>query len=394
MKVLQINSVCGIKSTGRICTDIASVVVENGDECIVAYGREGVPEQHRQYAHLIGNKVDVKLHALYSRFFDCAGFKSKKVTKNFIEWIKEYDPDIIHLHNIHGYYLNIEELFKYIKESNKPVVWTLHDCWSFTGHCCYFDFVGCYKWKDGSCDNCIRKKDYPTSIFLDNSQSNFKRKKALFTSPENITIVTPSNWLAERVKESYLSKYPVKVINNGIDTSVFKPTQNTFKERYNIGDKKVVLAVAAIWDKRKGLADVIELSKKLDEGYRVVIVGLSQEQLENIPPSIIGITKTNNAKELAEIYSAADVFVNTTYEDNYPTVNLEAQACGTPVVTYETGGSPEGVDENTGIVVKTGDIQALAEAVKKIKKPEHIPARSFDKNVKYKEYIELYKSLL
>lgn len=344
MKVLMINSVCGIRSTGRICTDLAEVLEQQGHECKIAYGRETVPEKYQKYAVRIGSDLGVKIHALQSRIFDNTGFGSKKDTERFIEWVKEYNPDVIHLHNLHGYYINIEVLFNYLADANKPVIWTLHDCWSFTGHCAYFSYVGCDKWRTG-CNNCIQKKSYPASKFFDRSCKNWLEKKELFTKVKKMTLVTPSKWLAGLVKESYMGKYPVEVIPNGIDLNVFKPTPSDFREKNGLVGKKIILGVASVWDKRKGFDDFIELSKIIDDNTKIVLVGLSKTQLKNLPQNILGIERTNSTKELAEIYTAADVLFNPTYEDNYPTVNLEAQACGTPVVTYRTGGSVESVPE-------------------------------------------------
>ena len=344
MKVLQINSVCGIRSTGRICTDLAEVLEQNGHECKIAYGREIVPEKYQKYAVRIGNGFDVKIHALQSRIFDNMGFGSRCATEKFIEWVKDYNPDVIHLHNIHGYYINIEILFNYLAKAKKPVVWTLHDCWAFTGHCAYYSYVKCDKWKT-CCYNCPQKKCYPLSILFDHSKQNWLKKNTLSTSVKNMILVTPSKWLANEVKQSFLGKYPVKVIPNGIDLNVFKPTPSDFREKNDLVGKKIILGVASIWDKRKGLDDFVELSKVLDDNYKIVLVGLSEKQMNDLPKNILAISRTNNVKELAEIYSSADILFNPTYEDNYPTVNLEAQACGIPVVTYRTGGSVESVPE-------------------------------------------------
>ena len=339
----MINSVCGIRSTGRICTDIASELEAQGHQVKIAYGRENVPEQFQRYAVRIGNDLDMRLHGVKARLLDASGFGSKSATKRFIKWVKDYDPDVIHLHNIHGYYINIEILFNYLKNSGKPVVWTLHDCWAFTGHCAYFDFAGCEKWKTG-CYGCPQKKSYPSSILIDRSKKNHIQKRRLFTTLSNMTVVTPSQWLAGLVKKSYLGKYNIRVINNGIDTEVFKPTSGDFRQKYNIGSKKIILGVAGVWDRRKGFEDFYKLSSILEDSYQIVLVGLNEKQISALPKNIIGISSTESASELAEIYTAADVFVNPTLEDNYPTVNLEAQACGTPVITYNTGGSPESVD--------------------------------------------------
>lgn len=391
MKVFQINSTCGYGSTGRIAVDILKEIEANGDEGIVAYGRNTAPQGVASYK--IGSEIDIKLHGILSRITDRQGFYGTTATKKLIEKIKEYNPDIIHLHNIHGYYLNVKVLFEFLAKYNKPIVWTLHDCWLFTGHCAYFSFNGCEKWKS-ECFSCPLKKDYPTSLVLDNSKKNFKEKKELFTKPENITLVTPSEWLKELTEESFMGKYPVKVINNGIDITKFRPTKSDFREKNNLQDKFIILGVASVWDERKGLKDFLKLQEMLDENQKIVLVGLNDAQLAELPKGIIGIKRTNSIEELAELYSAADVFVNTTYEDNYPTTNLEAISCGTPVITYKTGGSPESVDEGNGFVVAQGDINALVEAFKNIDGCKTQATDKFDATKRYKEYIDLYKALL
>ncbi len=361
MKILMINSVCGIRSTGRICTDIAGILDNNGHECKIAYGRHNCPQGYEKYAVRIGNETDVKYHALKTRLFDGMGFGSKRATEEFIEWVKEYNPDVVHLHNIHGYYINIEVLFEYLSKFQKPVIWTLHDCWPFTGHCAHFCYAKCERWKDKACGHCPQKTSYPSSYFIDASKRNYNIKKELFTSVADMKIVTPSRWLADLVKESFLGTYPVEVIPNGVDLDVFKPTDSDFREKYGLQDKKVVLGVASAWNERKGLLDFIRLSEMLDESYQVVLVGLTKKQKHELPESIIGLTGTNNTGELAGLYTTADVFVNLTYEDNYPTTNLEAQACGTPVITYKTGGSVESADENS--IVAQGDLSALCQKI-------------------------------
>ncbi len=364
MKILMINVVCGIRSTGRICTDLATVLEKQGHEVKIAYGRESVPKQFQKYAVRIGSNFDVKLHGVKARFFDGVGFGSRKATELFVEWIKSYDPDVIHLHNIHGYYINVEVLFKYLRACEKKIIWTLHDCWSFTGHCVYFDYVQCEKWKTG-CFKCPQKKEYPSRFGPDMSKHNYLKKKNIFTGIPNMTLVTPSKWLANLVHESYMMEYDVKVIHNGVDTEVFRPMKSKVKEQYSCAGKKIILGIAAIWDKRKGLPSFIELSKKLDDVYRIVLVGLSKEQIEKLPKNMIGIEHTDSVKELVELYSAAEIFVNPTLEDNYPTTNIEAIACGTPVVTYETGGSPESA-RMYGTSVPKRDVHALMRAIESV----------------------------
>ena len=395
MRVLLINIVCGIRSTGRICTDIAGLLEKEGHECKIAYGRENVPPQYEKYAVRIGSNLGVKLHAIFSRIFDNTGFCSTYATKKFIKWVKEYDPDVINLHNLHGYYINIKLLFKYLKQSGKPVVWTLHDCWSFTGHCAYFCSVNCKKWHQG-CQHCSKKKEYPASLFFDNSKNNYKRKKQLITQLDNLILVTPSKWLADLTRESFLNKFPVQVINNGINTNNFKVTKGDFVRKYGLDNKKIILGVASVWESRKGLNDFFELRKLLDDSFAIVLVGLNEHQKSELPQGIVGITRTENVEQLAEIYTAADVFVNPTREENYPTVNLEAQVCGTPVVTYDTGGSAECLVEGVGAVTTEKTPEALKAAIldvlsKDIKIDTDALKQEFSQTERFKKYINLFE---
>ena len=361
----MINSVCGVGSTGRICTDLAQQFEDAGDEVKIAYGRSSTaPDKYKKYAVKIGNGFGVKLHAFKTRLTDKHGLGSKCATKKFLKWADEYNPDLLWLHNIHGYYINYELLFDWIKSRpDMQVKWTLHDCWAFTGHCSYFDMAKCEKWKS-HCEKCVQKRRYPESFVKDNSKQNFDRKKEAFIGVKNMTLITPSKWLADLVKQSFLSEYPVEVVYNTIDINIFKPMPSDFREKYNLEDKKIILGVASVWDERKGLNDFIKLSEMLGGDYKIVLVGLSEKQLKTIPENILGIERTNSVQELAEIYTAADVFLNLTYEDNYPTVNLESQACGTPCITYRTGGSVESVP--TENVVEQGDLESIKKLIEKI----------------------------
>lgn len=392
MKALMINVVCGICSTGRICTDLATALEAQGHEVKIAYGRENVPEQFQKYAVRIGSDLDVKLHGVKARLLDGAGFGSKASTVKFIKWVKEYDPDVIHLHNIHGYYINVEILFDYLKKCGKRVIWTLHDCWSFTGHTAYCDAVNCERWVKG-CHDCPLLKEYPASL-VDRSKQNWEKKKSVFTGVPNMTIITPSKWLGGWVKKSFLQEYPEKVINNGIDTSKFYPIESDFREKYEIEDKFVLLGVATSWDKNKGFYDYLKLADMLSEDYRVVLVGLIKEQIEKLPKRVLGIERTANVKDLAEIYTAADLFLNLSYCENYPTVNIEAMACGTPVLTYKTGGSTEIVEEYSGAVVEQGDITKVSEVIKEMKEKSSnkicIDKAKFDNAQVTDNYMKLY----
>lgn len=360
MKYLFINSVAGVGSTGRIAAQQCRDLQAQGHTCLLAYGREKANcDDIKTLA--IGAPLDYRLHGVQTRVFDRHGFGSKRATRAFLQQVKAYAPDVIWLHNIHGYYINIELLFQYLKTCGKKIYWTLHDCWAFTGHCTHFDFIGCDRWKT-DCFQCPQKGEYPKSFVFDNSKNNYQRKKAAFTGVPNLTLIVPSQWLGNLVKQSFLQEYPIEVRYNTIDTTIFKPTESNFREKYNLLDKKIVLGVASTWTPRKGLQDFFKLAQMLDDSYRIVLVGLNDAQMQNLPKNIIGIKRTNSLQELAEIYTAADVFVNPTYEDNYPTVNLEAQACGTPVITYDTGGARETVN-GVGVVEK-GDIQKLEKAIK------------------------------
>ena len=394
MKILQINSVCGIRSTGRICTDLAEVLEQNGHECKIAYGRESVPEKYQKYAVRIGSDFDVKMHALQSRIFDNSGFGSKRATEKFIEWVKEYNPDIIHLHNIHGYYINIEVLFNYLAKADKPVIWTLHDCWAFTGHCAYYSYVKCYKWQKG-CFCCPQKRCYPTSMLFDFSKRNWKKKKTLFTSVKNMRLVTPSRWLANQVQQSFMSKYPVKAIPNGIDLTIFKPTQSDFREKNGLIWKKIILGVASAWGERKGLNVFLELSKILDDTYKIVIVGLTEKQSKKLPSNILKIKRTNNVNELAEIYTAADVFLNPSREETMGLTTVEAIACGTPVVVSNCTALPEVVDESVGIICEKLDIQNIKDSIEFVLNKNSNPifyCEKYEKKKQYLEYISLYQN--
>ena len=351
MKVLQINSVCGIRSTGKIAADIAESFIANGDRCIIAYGREIVPEKYQKISYRIGNEAGVRFNGIKARIFDNEGLNAKKATKKFLKWADEYDPDLLWLHNIHGYYINVEMLFNWIKKRPQMEVrWTLHDCWAFTGHCTHFSFVGCNLWKTG-CKNCCQKNQYPASFLIDSSENNYLRKKSAFTGVKNLTIITPSEWLADLVKQSFLKEYPVAVEYNKINKSIFKPTESNFREKYGLADKKIVLGVASSWSERKGLSDFMELNKLLDDSYKIVLVGPTNKQMKNIAGNTLCLPGTNNSEELAAIYTAADVFLNPSKEETFGLTTVEALSCGTPAIVYKDTACEEIVGKYGGIAV-------------------------------------------
>lgn len=366
MKILIINVCCGTGSTGRICTDLADMLIEQGHECKIAYGRDDVPEKYRDIAVKIGSSFSIYCNALKARLFDNEGFNATKATKKFIKWVEKYDPDVIHLHNLHGYYLNVKVLFDYLRTCGKKIVWTLHDCWAFTGHCTHFQSPHCNSWKT-SCGNCARVKDYPKTFFS-HAKRNFRRKKDLFCGVPNLTIVTPSKWLAGLVKQSFLNEYPVRVINNGIDLTVFKPTERDFREKYGLIGKKIILGVSSVWDARKGLNDFIKLADLIDSDTRIVLVGVNKKQKKHLPKNIVAIEKTNNAKELAEIYTAADVFFNPSVEETFGMTAVEAMACGTYTIVYDHTAVAEIIPVGYGEVVKSGNAEAVAQKINTIKR--------------------------
>ena len=367
MKVLMINSVCGIRSTGRICTDLAEKLSKEGQEVKIAYGREAyVPEQYRKYAVRIGNSWDVRFHALKARLFDASGFGSKRATRKFIAWVKEFDPDVIHLHNLHGYYINIEILFNYLRTCNKKIIWTLHDCWAFTGHCCHFSYIKCEKWKT-QCYRCEQIHQYPRSIVIDKSRGNYLKKKELFSGIKDLTIITPSIWLANLVKQSFLYEYQIEVRYNEVNKEIFKPTPSEFRKEYGINDdRKMILGVASNWNERKGLNDFIRLSELLGKEYIIVLVGLNKKQMRLVPGSIVGIERTNSQRDLAKIYSAADVFVNLSVEETFGLATVEAISCGTPAIVYKNTGNEEIAKEYGGICVEYG-LKNIIGAIKSVK---------------------------
>ncbi len=397
LKILQINTVCGSGSVGRIAVDIYHTLEKNGDKGMIAYGRRTAPEGIRAFR--FGSPLDMGAHVLSTFFRGEHGFASGRQTKRLIGRIRKWNPDVIHLQNIHGFVLQVEILFAYLKEAGKPVVWTLHDCWPYTGHCAFYDYTACEGWKTG-CRACREyKRTYPYALFRNHTIQNYERKRTAFTGVADLTIVTPSRWLAGEVKQSFLKEYPVQVIPNGIDRKCFRPVKSLLRQRLGLEGRFVILGVANVWERRKGLEYFVKLSGRLSEEYKVILIGLSKKQIKSLPENIIGLERTSGAEELAEYYSMADVFVNATLEDNFPTTNLEALACGTPVITFNTGGSPESVDESCGQVVPKGDTEAL---IKAIRQEREAPRQSesclkraerYEKYDRFREYVELYHRL-
>jgi glycosyltransferase involved in cell wall biosynthesis len=400
--VLQINTTVNSGSTGRIAEDIGRVLIRDNYKSVIGYGRGSGVSQSELIK--IGSNMDMIMHGLETIFFDRHGLGSSSATSQFINQVKAIKPDIIHLHNIHGYFLNYDILFNFLIDYNRPVVWTFHDSWAFTGHCTYFDNINCIKWKTG-CFECPKIRKYPASYFLDRSEKNYIQKKISFSKIPNLSIITPSQWLKDIVQQSFLGHFPIHVIPNGINVDQFCDFGDAFspKIKAGISDKNVLLGVANIWDQRKGFEDFKKLSKIISDNYVIVLIGLSTKQCKNLPKNIIGIERTESIEELAMWYRAAEVFINPTWQDNFPTTNIEALACGTPVITYRTGGSPEAIDSDTGRVIDQGNIYAMWEAVIELSGLDKDLLRSscrnkalasYNREFRYSDYIELYRKLV
>lgn len=358
-KIAILNSVYNLGSTGRICFDLSNELIDSGFEVKVFYGRNN---QNLPHSFYFGTKLDNYWHGFMTRLTGKHGLYSKSRTKMLLKELNKFNADMFVLNNLHGYYINYKILFDYLSKQNKPVIWIFHDCWPFTGHCAHFSYYGCQKWKT-DCKSCPYRFTYPASFFACNSQKNFSAKKESFLKVEKLSIVCPSLWLADLVKQSFFSGKEVKVINNGINEKIFQKKKITqFRKKYGLEDKKLILCVSYVFNKRKGLSDIIEISKRLNDSERIVVVG----KIKNgkIPQNIIHIERTDNVDELVDIYSSCDVLFNPTYEDNYPTVNLEAVSCSLPVVCYRTGGAPESVDSR--YVVEQGDINMAYELMHSI----------------------------
>lgn len=406
-KLLQINPVIRANtSTGRIMQEIGELAMANGWESYIAYsyGRDGIKPCSSKLLP-VGNRLDVAWHGLVTRMTDRHGLASCMVTRSFIREIERIKPDIIHIHNLHGYFLNYRILFDYLAKCNVPVIWTVHDCWLYTGHCNHYSLQECYKWKS-QCENCPQRTKFPASWGIDRSRQNYLDKKKAFTSisKERMIIVPVSEWMRDEMQQSFFVDANFHVIHNGISLENFQIRDTgSIRVKFGLENLHVILGVASIWMKEKGWNDFMQMSTMLNEDEVIVLVGVTEEQKERLPTNVIGISRTENVHQLAELYSAAVAFVNPTWQDNYPTVNLEAIACGTPVVTYRTGGSIEAVTDKTGIVVEQGDVQGLLDAVRLIEERgkgfyqevcRQYAMENFDKNDRYADYIRLYERLV
>lgn len=402
-KLFQINVVANSGSTGKIAEQVGLLARNNGWDCYMAYGRWAYNSSLKLYK--IGSKKDIYLHGLKSILFDKHAFGSKKATRLLINEIQQIKPDIIHIHNIHGYYLNLPLLCDFLSEYGKPIVMTLHDCWTVTGHCVHFQDINCDKWQNG-CHHCSNLKGYPKSLFIDNSQNNWNIKKKCFLKIlPLLTIVPVCNWLGDIVSQSYLKEASRMVIVNGIDLNVFQPVQDAsfIRAKYLLDNKFVILAVSNGWNSTKGYEDILWLRDKLSDEYVFIMVGVNPKQKNNLPKGIVGICRTENVSQLVELYSTADVFLNPTYQDTLPTVSIETLACGTPIIGYDTGGSSDIIDENVGILIERGNKEQLLHAIQQMKtigkqyyqtKCREKALFKFDNQKCYQNYLDLYNDLL
>lgn len=423
MRIAQINVVSSL-STGRIAVQLCRVSTGAGHKALLCHSRDHAPGDI--FSFRIGGKLDTYAHAALSRLTDREGFFSRRATKKLVRQLQLYQPDLIHLHNLHGHYLHLPTLFAYLKKANLPVVWTLHDCWAYTGHCAYYTTavdapligpvkrrraeqhtVGCDRWQNG-CGQCVLSRAYPSSWFADQSARNWKEKRELFCHLPYLVLTTPSEWLRDEVKQSFLKDYPVYVLPNGIDLEAFKPCQSDefmydAVRSYGLDrteGKKLVLSVAAVWDERKGLEDLIELAEKLGPDYCVAAVGLDQQQMEALPKgSIIGVKRTGNLNDLCALYTAADVYVSASREETMGMTLVEALACGTQVICYDATAMPEIVTPEVGETVPLGDIDTLAQTVRRLcdqpKDAQACRARAaeYDAQDRFRAYLELYENM-
>lgn len=396
MRVFHINAV-PYGSTGRIMFQIMDLLQQQGHTSLSTTGFTWV-KAGREDHFITSGLITKTLHMRLAQATGMMGCFSVGATLKLLHRIKKFKPDVIHVHNLHTWFVNLPMLFRFFRKENIPVVWTFHDCWAMTGHCAYFSMAECQKWKTG-CHHCTQKQEYPRTL-VDNTPWMWRQKKKWFTGVKNLTVVTPSRWLAGLVRESFLKEMDVRVINNGIDPTVFRPQESDFRKKYHCENQFLLLGVSYDWCHRKGMDVFLELEKRLDSGFRIVLVGTNEEIDRELPESIISIHRTADARELAQIYSAADLFVNPTREENYPTVNMESLSCGTPVLTFRTGGSPEMLDDTCGCVVDCGDTDAMEREILRIAQQRPYSeeaclrrAEDFCATDRFREYIRLYEEL-
>lgn len=422
MRVAQIN-VTATLSTGRIAVEISRVLISEGHKALMAFGRGYQPTDVPWLR--IGNRAGIMLHALGARLFDRAGFFSRHATRKLVKQLRAYQPDIVHLHNLHGYYLHLPTLFHYLHKDGVAVVWTLHDSWAYTGHCAYYTMAkgnasrnegrthrrrttrGCERFKKG-CGHCPQKHAYPQSLILDQSARNWAEKRTLARSLRSLYVVTPSRWLQSEVQKSFLRDFPVEVLPNGIDLNAFRPCEDAeyladvcYKHGLEqLGDRRMLLSVASTWDERKGMQDLIELADALGDRYAIVLVGLTEWQRDHLPTNVIGIERTESIFELCALYTAADLYISLSREETMGMTLIEAMACGTQVLCYDATAMPESVTDAVGSVVPLGHVQAVAAEAERLCDAPKSPAacrrhvETYDKDIRFGEYVRLYEDIL
>lgn len=400
MNIIQINEYCGTGSTGRICLELAKMMEKKGHNCKIIYGRKKATNESGEYGVRMTSSLGVYIHGAETRILDNHAFASTFETLRLLIFLKIYKPDLLHLHNLHGYYINVAVLFRYIITNKIPVIWTLHDCWPMTGHCSHFYHIGCNKWISG-CHNCQQKKEYPASLVFDKSKKNWEKKKKIFTSLDCAVIVTPSIWLSELVNKSYLNKYQIKVVPNGIDLNVFYPRDDSmFSKKF--GYKKIILGVSNVWTENKGIYDFINLVDMLDASkFQIVLVGEVKKDFE-IPSNIYIIDRTDSTDELAKIYSSADIYVDLSKIEVLGTTIIEAMACGCPIVTYGAGGNSESIGEYGGRIIEKQNLSSVVDAIQQmafldknvIRGACVQQAKIFSKEKMLENYYLLYKKLV
>lgn len=400
--ILRITTEINRGSIGRTSEQLGRLVLSNDWESYIAYGRTGGDSESKTIK--IGDKFDLYSHVFLTRCFDLHGRGSINSTKSFVDKINLLKPDIIHLHDIHGYYLNYKILFDFLAKYNRPVVWTQHDCWAYTGHCAHYSEIGCYKWKT-QCHNCPQKMTYPKSICIDRSRENFIDKKKSFTSIDSMTIVTVSEWMKNQVKDSFLNKYPIVRIYNGVDVLLFRPYDNSsdVRKKYLLGDGKILIGVATSWVENKGFDDYLKLRRILNYDYTIVLVGLPKYKIAGLPRGIVGIERTDSVEELANLYSSASIVLNLSKEESFGKTTVEGLSCGVPGIVYNATASPELLDASTGRIVEKGNVESILNAISELSALDrnitlancrNRAVELFNMEKNYNDYINLYKSLL
>lgn len=394
--ILQINSTANWGSTGRIAEQINSLACSKGWDCYIAYGRYKNPSQSNLIK--VGKSFDVYLHYFINRIFDYEGLGSRRATRRLISQIKDIRPDIIHLHNIHDHWINYKLLFEFLNSIDTPVIWTQHDCWAFTGGCPHYTLNNCQKWQE-ECKDCAFRKN-----LVDHSQQQFNLRKKLFLANRNLTIVPVSSWLADEVRKSFLNVLNIRPIFNGVDVHLFKPQNSAnLVGKYGLEKKYVLLALATSWSKSKGFEDYIALSKILPDDCVLVLVGVSSKMMGSLPHNILGIPRTHNVIELVELYSLADIVLNLSYQETFGLTTVEGMACGTPSIVYDSTASPELITSDTGVVVPSGDVYGVLNAINYIrnlgkeyffKNCRKRAVEVYNKDLCYENYVQLYEQLL